>query len=1664
MSSKLHIVGIGGTGHKVLASVVHLAACGAFKGMLGPNQITSIRVLTIDADDSNGNLSQARTVLEAYQNFRKAINGDEFGLVNVELVSPEVNLSLYDGERNSISSTFNYAKYDGKDEQKLIQFLYTEDEINTQFNQGFYGHTSIGTLVVEDILKNHKMWKDFVDRINENDFVIVIGSIFGGTGASAIPVVLGKLNEKKKEGQFMLAALMLTPYFDAIDVTKEMEKKDGLLRPDASNFHIKAKAALYYYHEQRQYKKTDALYIIGEPETNFSNEAFSRGSAKQRNKAHPIELFAATAILDFITDSNKRKDSKVITAEREADINANYYTWKMLQKANQDLPDGIKNFLKAAIFYNKILYDEIKRGTAVVGIWQSRYPGLNIKRDDNKELFYENMYTYFRLFTSWIFDIHKKNANELDQNTGLMKWMPDNRVKLFNINTPELFDSMSVRDYVIPGFDELIYNENSKNMVEKMYHEICNREPSGNARDFNALFSTIMEIIKSIDKKGAFSLFGKKKSGQQENFQTVPYLSKENKVTFQRPDADANKLWASGDPDLLRDIANGLPNVWRDSFSKDDVSIPSPWSIFIMNELTLREPIFAALNKDSFNQWCGLIALLALRKINLYKNNGLELKKLKFLMENSEFITTVEHVHLLPDSYIFDKDWTRCYALSLNKKTIAFLANNTFVCPAYSFDGTTKQELYKIAPSIVDEKGKFLPPDNYFNDQNNSMDRKAKYALSLFLNDLKGVISKVAEENKNPIIKELQEKVNSFLAALGKVITDNKISIPPENKEKVKSVYDIFELLMPESHDTDVDFPFLLEGAKREAALIGLNICGIKSSGSQAAQIFVTQNILYNQINDYTIQEYKGKEKDGILLLDEKDLLNENLMLITKNGFDVFPTLPSNGYHSEYQIVWPVSEQLLKLYDIETLNKMLSFTSSSNAITVTLTLKTKGKFGSHIVSKEYRIVDSAPAERSNVKEVAVVFDKNRMPLWAIWPYTRILDDKSKNVWKQYSLICVDPVYRGNAVFEIAPFFGDDESRKLGERKLTAICTPSNDVFYRRYNNIPVALKIYEKTTPAPVYKGSVFLEAPKTVALGRLDWNIGVDFGTTSTTAFYTTSNNDKPEFVRLMTEYKWPAGSDEPQKTKLDSNIKILSDSGDRRNLNNYFIDEQCLDQKSYTTSYEIMHNAHDLGEYTIFDTGRIFWHNYENFKILNTTPGRHNQLRTNIKWETDHSFAGKYLNQLMTQIVYQAAIGGAQKINWYFSYPTAFGMNNRSIFQETLDKIIKDLYESTGIDYKFDKKNNLLTESIAAAYYFKKQNEWKQVFLCLDIGGGTSDVSIWIKTKNIFQSSIRFASRDMFVTPLKNLLKIESVMDAVSPKDKPEDGIRTMLSSVNSDSQISEKQITFLIETVLFEYYENFKNRLNSLTKNEDREAYKNFKYFVMIAYTGLVYYLTNIIVELLLKNEISNDFKEIIFGLSGKGSKLTDWIDLCCDFIYKEAEAMITQRTKGKNNRDGLSINLRDHYSKDNAKTETAIGMVCDLDGRKQKNPDDIIDPLVYMGCDIKITKAETEEQNFKKNAFVDVYKPFFEKPEELQIEIDKNLPELGEFIEFFNRIAKKTRNDYPEISTKWYEQHKGQLWNDITTAIGNTLTGEKRFESPFIVMLKVFLKEYSIYRSN
>ena len=324
---KTFIFAIGGTGVRVLKSLTMLLASGV-KGTSTDNEIIPI---VIDYDGDNGDTKLTQDILECYQKIhenaykeKKQSHQEHFFCTPIKSLGEIVNdpAIIAKEYRYGIplegidnGTTFSgYINYDSLDvsnntipTRRLVESLYSSKYKNENINEddmraelhmnlrhGFRGNPNIGCVVTKQLTEN-KALQQLQGQIGEGDKVFIIGSIFGGTGASGIPMVLDFFKTGNNQGTFentKVGVLAVTPYFNLIKVDEEKSPIDS------NTFIAKTKAALKAY-EDTVYKLADAVYMVGDDQTNaqFKN---IEGGDDQKNNAHIVELIGAMMALDFI--------------------------------------------------------------------------------------------------------------------------------------------------------------------------------------------------------------------------------------------------------------------------------------------------------------------------------------------------------------------------------------------------------------------------------------------------------------------------------------------------------------------------------------------------------------------------------------------------------------------------------------------------------------------------------------------------------------------------------------------------------------------------------------------------------------------------------------------------------------------------------------------------------------------------------------------------------------------------------------------------------------------------------------------------------------------------------------------------------------------------------------------------------------------------------------------------------------------------------------------------------------------------------------------------------------------------------------------------------------------------------------------------------------------
>lgn len=340
-SNNLFVIGIGGTGMRCLEAFTHMCAMGMFDGK-------EINILTLDTDQLNGNKNRTENLIRKYNSIKNtsAVPG---GLPNMDtFFSAKLNLYRFWTDYTTPSrekfKNISQLHNDPNGENKLLAELFLDENVQ-EFNlaHGYRAQTHLGSYLmyhaIVEAARNIESGKN--EQSHEKEFgtflqkiydagsdakIFVFGSIFGGTGASSIPVIPKALNDAlnvmggnkmglSKEAHF--GSTLLTEYFSFKKPDAEQKKsKENSIIADSSFFPLNSQAALQFYQNDPTVETTyKRMYHIGWP---ISSEDFSKksnekktitGGESQKNPCHITEFLCACAAFDFFNTKNMTNDT-----------------------------------------------------------------------------------------------------------------------------------------------------------------------------------------------------------------------------------------------------------------------------------------------------------------------------------------------------------------------------------------------------------------------------------------------------------------------------------------------------------------------------------------------------------------------------------------------------------------------------------------------------------------------------------------------------------------------------------------------------------------------------------------------------------------------------------------------------------------------------------------------------------------------------------------------------------------------------------------------------------------------------------------------------------------------------------------------------------------------------------------------------------------------------------------------------------------------------------------------------------------------------------------------------------------------------------------------------------------------------------------------------------
>lgn len=359
MKDKLFVIAIGGTGMRCLESFVHLCAAGLFDN-------EEIEILTLDTDQSNGNKSRVEGLIDLYNKVKTNDSSNPGGSPNANtFFSAKLNLYKFFTDYASparksyrvLSQVSNLSPQQKQDNEDLADLLLDRETVQEfELDHGYRAQTHLGSMLMyhgiieasirakrggKDVKEHEKALQKFVKLIHNNAGnarVFIFGSVFGGTGASSIPVVpialreavsiLSDGNNSLNLTNVKFGSTLLTDYFSFSSPTSAQRKSDHVIA-SSDNFAINSQAALQFYLEDPTVKECyKRLYHIGWPATQkldvstlTADTKTITGGSDQKNPCHVVELLSACAAYDFFTRNITEKQATYLYRSVETDSN-----------------------------------------------------------------------------------------------------------------------------------------------------------------------------------------------------------------------------------------------------------------------------------------------------------------------------------------------------------------------------------------------------------------------------------------------------------------------------------------------------------------------------------------------------------------------------------------------------------------------------------------------------------------------------------------------------------------------------------------------------------------------------------------------------------------------------------------------------------------------------------------------------------------------------------------------------------------------------------------------------------------------------------------------------------------------------------------------------------------------------------------------------------------------------------------------------------------------------------------------------------------------------------------------------------------------------------------------------------------------------------------------
>ena len=1120
----------------------------------------------------------------------------------------------------------------------------------------------------------------------------------------------------------------------------------------------------------------------------------------------------------------------------------------------------------------------------------------------------------------------------------------------------------------------------------------------------------------------------------------LPQL-REDKVNVQVGDVGN---WTVRSKDEYRKIATSLDLGESQQFGQDSqtvTSVPNVWARALLMETALYNPDYP-LHKQMVAQWQGMLAAIAFAEMRQF-NLRAELVNLDELRStNDRFVRSLLSLLPQPTFALYSlqgsspnsyNPWHELYVFSWNGNPVGLSSPSTLVCPI-EHGNWDKLDWY--------QGGKLTSPTSYLIEE----DKQLLYCwLDNLVNGLAGyggernalnTFTRLLEGFRNSLNVEAAQtwelSRNNFFfnneslnrGALKLINRPLKAVSKPSSVKLIPSADRLKELHVFQEEQ---------ELSESELLIIDLELDKIWNKLPQ--EIYVYGNITLatiEQLNKFTkspgpkvdvyTYEEDGQKKTVTKRtewINVEDLFLSELYFIKFSR--AFPgALMPLGYDEDLTYkdvpitpILPINPKLLDYLTPEDIQSSLEVRTVGDGVEFSLDLNLSGF--SNIESPKVRRY----SRRYVLREENAL---ENVPVFEIWPNFRT------NEWHQYHTFYYDQGF-GDRTFQVS---------FPGEISQTAQRFKEGSETYQidRLTDFPSYVECHQNSkTPQPL--GIILLASPPiTDEIDSGVWKVGVDFGTSFTNVYVNHNDEVFPlelDGLHLQVTLSIP---------EMRNRVLIEFFSTDRKELLKFPMCSVLTTRMSYRIKQDLKDE-----ELTPYLGGCIYIP-----EDSNSLKPQREYIKTGLKWSTESSdkrFSRSFLDHLALQITALAAKQGISQIEWFISYPSAFSQVDLNTYYDNWQYVTKDIESFTSIKQICVELGDLehwRPESVASAQYFADWEKRDLVYSsCIDIGGGTSDISIWENNSLVHQCSIQLAGYHLFSQFLEMNPKLVSEMLRKNPKNKAKDDKEHI--DIREWSKLKKSKFAAKLDVLLRREGDQWlRRRRDEISKKPE---FQGLLQLMAIGTSGLYYYLGTLL-KVLHKEGYYKEGKITPVYVGGNGARLLSWLAEGGRFDHNRAinglfSQMLTRASGFLDTKRKVST-----YVSSNPKDEVACGLVLNDNRLRGWENENKLNSRLILGEACSINGQSLS--------------PYDYLPEQVakfdEFEIPDSFENFRQFLDDFNQSLRDLNNPAGikpiVVNDRDFEDFHRELRALLLKKMGKT--EEIRLEPPFILVLKAVLSVY------